>query len=192
VQNNSLGALRIARGARGRGEKMSKKYREKFGSKKPSKQQLRRYFQRPGAVDENGKIQYTTEQNHKLECDVNNIIKKYDKTGLILHVSKIEAKYGDMTGMDFQRMNNIVAEAKTSFNLLPAEIRKEFENSPEKLLTFMEDPENREKAIELGLIDADWTEDTDGLGEHVKEGENIKKSEVKETEGKNRANQAQN
>lgn len=39
----------------------------------------------------------------------------------------------------------------------------------------MEDPSNRDEAIELGLIDKNWTENTDGLGEHVPEGQNVKK-----------------
>jgi len=156
---------------------MSKKYLEEFGKKKISKSQMRIFCQRHGSVDENGNIQYTTEQHHKLECDVNNIIKKYDKTGLITHISKIEAKYGDLTGMDFKKMRDQVANATSMFEALPAEIRKEFENDPAKLITFMEDPGNRQRAIELGLIDKEWTEETDGLGEHVKEGENVKKGE---------------
>jgi len=169
---------------------MSKKYREKFGiadiddlskatgaSIEELRQALRKFHQRPGRVDENGEIEYTTEQDHKKECDVNEIIKKYDKRGVITHISKIEAKFGDMTGADFQAMQNQVILAKNMFNALPAEIRKEFDNNPSSLLEFMEDPNNRDRAIELGLIDAQWTPETDGLGEHVKEGENIKEGE---------------
>ena len=154
---------------------MSKIYLETFGKVKAKKADLRKFYQRPGKVDENGKIKYFTEQHHKLECDVNNIIKKYDRTGLINHISQIEAKYGDLTGLEFQKMQNIVAGAKSMFNELPVEVRKEFDNDPQKLITFMENPENRERAIELGLIDKEWTEETDGLGEHVALGGNVKK-----------------
>ena len=161
---------------------MSKVYEEKFGKKKVTQEQMRVFCQRPGAVDENGKIEYHTEQHHKKECDVNEIIKKYDKTGLITHISKFEAKYGDLSGAEFQLMQNKVATAKNMFNELPAEIRKEFDNDPAKLLSFMDDPENRDKAIELGLINEKWTEGTDGLGEHVKDGENVNKGEQKDTE----------
>ena len=155
---------------------MSKKYLEEFGKKKIGKNLMRNFCQRPGKVDENGNIQYTTEQHHKLECDINNIIKKYDRTGLITHVSKIEAKYGDLTGMDFKIMRDQVANATSMFEALPAEIRKEFDNDPAKLITFMEHPGNRERAIKLGLIDGEWTEETDGLGEHVPKGGNVKKT----------------
>lgn len=156
---------------------MSKLFREKFGSKKVNKEMMRQFCIRPGKVDEKGGIQYTTEQAHKRECDINEIIKKYDKTGLILHVSKIEAQFGDLTGRDFKTMNDKVANMKSQFELLPVEIKKEFEQSPAKLLEFMENPENRKRAIELGLIDAKWTEETDGLGEHVSEGGNVQKDE---------------
>ena len=51
-------------------------------------------------------------------------------------------------------------------------------NMEGELLHFMENPENRQEAIELGLINQAWTEETDGLGEHVKEGDNIKKEDI--------------
>lgn len=137
--------------------------------KKLTPLQFRKFLQRPGRVDSvTGARLYRTEQAHKKTCDINHIIKKYDKTGLINHVSKIEAKFGDMTGVDFQNMNNKVFEIKQMFAALPSEIRKEFSNSPTRLLSFMDDPNNRDKAIKLGLIRQEWTPETDGLGEHIK------------------------
>jgi len=162
---------------------MSKQYVETIGkaSAPTTSAEMRIHSSRPGKQDEEGNPIYFTEQHHKKECDVNLIIKKYDKTGLISHVSKFEGKFGDMTGIEFQTMQNKVANAKSMFNELPAEIRKEFNNNPKNLLEFMENPANRPKAIELGLIDSQWTEETDGLGEHVKEGENIKPPERVDT-----------
>lgn len=153
---------------------MSKKYCLETGEISPSTTTslMREYCQRPGRVDDDGNIIYTTEQHHKEMCDVNNIIKKYDKTGIIGHVSKFEAKFGDFTGLDFKDANDLVIEAKQSFSMLPSKIRKRFRNSPEEFLKFFEDPNNRDEAIQLGLIDKNWTPETDGLGEHVKEGEN--------------------
>jgi phage internal scaffolding protein len=135
--------------------------------------EMRTLVQQPGKMDKDGKPIYFTEQSHKKECDVNEIVKKYDKTGIISHVSKIEAKFGDMTGYDFKAMKDKVANAESMFQELPSTIRDEFDNDPAQLLTFMEDENNRDKAIELGLIRADWTPGTDGLGEHVPEGGNI-------------------
>lgn len=138
---------------------------------------MRILCQRPGKTDEFGKILYTTEQSHKDQCNINKIIRKYDNTGIISHVSKIEGKYGDMTGLELKSAMDMVIDAKNMFDKLPSEIRKRFRNSPEELIEFMEHPENREEAIELGLIDKNWTEETDGLGEHVLEGGNEKDEE---------------
>ena len=136
---------------------------------------MRLWCQRPGKHGDDGKPLYTTEQSHKKECDVNQIIKKYDKTGLIQHVSRFEAKYGDTRGVDFKAAMDLIAGAESSFETLPAKVRKRFKNSPKEMLDFMDDPKNREEAVKLGLIRNDWTEQTDGLGEHVKLGENIVK-----------------
>lgn len=136
---------------------------------------MRRWCQRPGKFGDDGKPMYLTEQSHKKECDVNLIVKKYDKTGLISHVSKFEAKYGNLGGADFKSAMDLIAGAKSSFESLPSNIRKKFRNSTEAFLSFMENPANRDEAINLGLIRSEWTESTDGLGEHVKLGENVRK-----------------
>lgn len=154
---------------------MSLAFKEKFGDKKVTKEQMRKWCQRPGKKDKAGNNVYVTEQAHKELCDVNNIIKKYDTQGVITHVSKMEAKFGDMTGMDFKSMMDQITDAQNMFNDLPSEIRNRFDNSPVKLLDFMDNPENRKEAIELGMIKEIWTPETDGLGEHVKLGENVEK-----------------
>lgn len=133
---------------------------------------MREWCQRPGKLDGDGNLIYRTEQAHKNQCDVNRIIEKFDKNGIITHVSKFEGKFGDFTGIEFQTMQQQVALAQNMFNELPPDIRAEFENNPRNLLTFMENPDNREKAIKMGLISERWTPETDGLGEHVKEGQN--------------------
>jgi len=159
---------------------MSKLWREKNNIEETSKTspEMRKYCQRPGRYLKSGKPAYFTEQNHTKECDVNYILKKYDQTGVITHVQKMEAKYGDMSGQDYKQMLDTVIDMQRQFDQMPSHIRKEFSNDPAKYLEFMENPDNRGKAIELGIIDPDWTIDTDGLGEHVKEGENKKSGEA--------------
>lgn len=133
--------------------------------------EMREFCKRPGRQHEDGSPLYFTEQHHKRECDVNEIIAKYDKTGLITHVKNFEAKFGDMTGIDFKTAHDLVISAQNSFDALPSEIRNRFQNSPEHLLRFMEDPNNRDEAIKLGLILESTPEHLDGLGEHVKDPE---------------------
>lgn len=148
---------------------MSKDYCEKHGieSEPTTSPEMRKHCQRPGKMDEEGNPIYFTEQNHKKECDINEIIKKYDRTGLIVHTQDLEAKFGDVTGVEFQKMQNIVAESKSKFEQFPVHIKKRFDNDVGKLLEFMEYEGNRDEAIELGLIKKDTPEKYDGLGEHV-------------------------
>lgn len=157
---------------------MSRALALKFGNKKLTKKEMRDWCKRPGKMDEDGNPIYFTEQHHKKECDVNEIIRKYDKTGLISHVSRFEGQFGDLTQMDFKEAQDLIINSKRMFDELPSKIRKRFDNDPGELLKFMENPDNRQEAIELGIIQKEWTEETDGLGEHVKVGENVKKEEV--------------
>lgn len=151
------------------GKKMSKDYREKTGIdiEATTTPEMREFCQRPGKKDEDGNLIYMTEQHFKDTCDVNKIIRKYDKTGLINHVNEVEAKYGDMTGLDYKAAMDLVVKIGQEFEQFPSHIRNRFRNSPEKYLEFMENPENREEAIKLGLVRADVLEELDGLGEHV-------------------------
>ena len=85
-------------------------------------------------------------------CDVNNIMARYRQTGLIDHVNKHEGRYGDFTDVtDFQSAMNLVASAQQSFALLPAEIRKQFDNDPAEFLGFVQNPKNQDKLVEMGL-----------------------------------------
>ena len=153
---------------------MSKEFCEKMGKTGliTRTEGMRKHCQRPGRHFEDGTISYTTEQAHKNETDINQILRKYDKTGLITHISKFEGSYGDHTGLEYKEALDLVINAQHSFEQLPATIKKYFGQSPENLLRFMEDENNRDEAIKLGLIDPKWTLETDGLGEHVLFGEN--------------------
>lgn len=154
---------------------MSRLYREKL--EKEKKVDMRKWCQRPGRRDKNGKPVYFTQQNHKRECDVNYIIAKYDKTGIISRVQQIEARYGDVTGADFRKAQDLVLNAQNMFDQLPADIKKRFDQNAGKLLEFMENEENRGEAIKLGLIKASTPEEKDGIGEHVKPDDYEKKDE---------------
>ena len=163
---------------------MSKAYREanNVEVKKITTAKMRKYCQRPGSVLKDGRPAYYTEQNHTKQCDVNEIIKKYDQHGLISHVNRLEAKYGDMTGKDYKESLDLVIKVKREFDELPSNIRKEFSNDPAEYLAFMENPENRDRAIELGLIEPTWAEELDGLGEHVDEEKQKQREKAAEAE----------
>lgn len=93
-----------------------------------------------------------TQQQFADQADINNIMKNYPQ----LHLTGTGAQTGvfaDLTNLpDFQAAHDIVMQATNDFMALPAELRKEFDNSPQKLVEFLRDEKNRDKAITLGLI----------------------------------------
>lgn len=93
-----------------------------------------------------------TKQAFKAECDINQIMARYQKTGVLDFAAKHEPQYADCTGADFQRGMEIIANAKSMFEDMPSKLRLRFENDPAKFLDFVQNPENREEARELGLL----------------------------------------
>lgn len=92
------------------------------------------------------------EQHHKNDVNINSIMAKFVRTGLLPQRGD-PGHYGDFTGVsDFQTCQNALVEARKAFMGLPSQIRKRFKNDPHKLLTFLEDPGNKEEAIKLGII----------------------------------------
>ena len=93
-----------------------------------------------------------TEQHHKQDCDINYILKKYDRTGLITHVNTATAQYGDYTEVnEYQESLNMVIAAQASFMELPSEIRKRFGNDPGSFFEFATNPENADEMVKMGL-----------------------------------------
>ncbi|AXL15312.1 internal scaffolding protein [Microviridae sp.] len=76
---------------------------------------------------------------------------KFQRTGLIKHINEHEPQYGDVSGDTFYDSMLIVARAKSMFEELPSTVRREFDNDPGKFLSFVENPENEGKLIEMGL-----------------------------------------
>lgn len=93
-----------------------------------------------------------TKQAFKAECDINTILKKYEKTGLVAHVSEANARYDDFSNCyDYQSSLNTVIEAQNAFDALPSAIRKRFANDPGLFMDFVHDPANLPEMIALGL-----------------------------------------
>lgn len=98
--------------------------------------------------------QTMAKQSFADECNINTIMLKYQKTGLIDHVQRMQGSYGDFTSVqDYQLSLNQVIEAQDAFDQLPATIRKRFANQPSELMAFLSDPANRDEAIKLGLVE---------------------------------------
>jgi phage internal scaffolding protein len=94
------------------------------------------------------------QQHFKDECDINNILRQFNVTGL-LPESPLSPRYGDFTGIsDYHSALNQVIAAEDEFMALPAQIRSRFDNDPAKLIDFLENPENKDEAIKLGLVNS--------------------------------------
>lgn len=113
-------------------------------------------FDRPDAksVDFSGDDGVSkTQQHFKKECDINSILKSFDRTGILSHVNNKTPLYGDYSEVpDYLTANMIVEESKRKFASLPAFIRERFDNDPAKLVQFVEDDSNYDEAVKLGII----------------------------------------
>lgn len=86
------------------------------------------------------------------ECDINNIMKRYQSTGEFQHLTSRQGRYADFSEIkDYQSMCDQVLYAEQAFMSLPAEIRSRFRNNPGELLQFVQDEKNYEEAVKLGL-----------------------------------------
>lgn len=93
-----------------------------------------------------------TKQEFKKQCDINTIMLKHQKTGVINHFNRYEGDYKDLSApVSFHEAMNIVIRAEDAFNSLPSTVRKKFSNDPQEFLDFVSDPSNIEEMRELGL-----------------------------------------
>ncbi len=91
-------------------------------------------------------------QSFKQECDINNIMRKFQKTGLVDHLNTHNGEYGNFIHTaDYHSSLNQILEAEEMFATIPSSIRKKFDNDPSLFLDFVQDPENIPEMIEMGL-----------------------------------------
>lgn len=103
-----------------------------------------------------------TEQSHANECDINQILSQYIKSGTFNAnlLEKHNKLYGDFTGHDFEEAQNLIAKAQSLFEELPAIVRKRFNNSPVQFLDFAGDENNMTEMVKMGLANAPKPEET--------------------------------
>lgn len=92
-------------------------------------------------------------QSMRDECDINRIMERWLKTGVLEHRNRYEGHYGDFLDVpaDYHQAANQVLAAQEMFLELPAKVRKRFGNDPGAFLEFVGDPENRSELEKLGL-----------------------------------------
>ena len=92
------------------------------------------------------------QQHFMKECDIREIIKRNDRTGIIEHVNRGVAQYADVSDVkDYKEALEMVTSSMESFMGLPSDIRKLFDNDPGEFFEFATNPANAEKMQEMGL-----------------------------------------
>ncbi len=91
------------------------------------------------------------QQQFKDDCNINTIMARFQKTGLVDHISNHQLEYGFATPMQYHESMNIITHADSMFNELPSNIRNKFNNNPQAFLEFVQDPKNAEEAQKLGI-----------------------------------------
>lgn len=98
-----------------------------------------------------------TRQEMKDECDINRILARAERQGILNQMFQFQETYGDQvadfTGIaTFHEAMNAITQAQQVFDGLPSRVRAQFMNDPGRLLDFLDDPANHSEAVELGLL----------------------------------------
>lgn len=97
------------------------------------------------------------QQHMRDECDINVIVERFGVTGKV-PVTQFEPSYGDFSGVgDYHTALNKINATMEQFMTLPAKVRAKFEHDPYQLVNFLMDEANRNEAVELGLINGEYT-----------------------------------
>ena len=98
-----------------------------------------------------------TQQQFKDEADINYIVSMYDSSGVMptFHGNGQPARpvFGDFASLpdNAQEMYNRMIEAKNNFDNLPLKVRKRFNYDPAAFLDFVDNPENLDELVAMGL-----------------------------------------
>ncbi len=95
-----------------------------------------------------------TDQSYKNSCDINMIMAQYEKTGLLPEsATNALARYVDnTTAIPLEQAYELIQDATALFMELPASIRRQMNDNPQNLETFLADPDNFDQLIKHGLI----------------------------------------
>ncbi len=96
-----------------------------------------------------------TKQASKDETDINWIMARFEKTGLLDHLNTHQGEYGDFIGFeDYHTSMNRIRDAEVAFATIPAKVRAHFNNDAAEFLRIAQDPDQHDLMVELGLARA--------------------------------------
>jgi len=83
-----------------------------------------------------------TKQAFKDETDINKILFRAQKAGVMSHLEKYQGSYGDFADYDFFEETMKMTKGREVFDALPSELRTEFNQSPAEFFDYVNDPAN--------------------------------------------------
>lgn len=93
-----------------------------------------------------------TVQSMAEDADLNVMMARFGVTGKMPENPRIPS-YGDFSDIrDYRSALEAVTNASDAFMALPATLRAQFDNDPQRLLEFVSDDRNHEAARQLGLL----------------------------------------
>lgn len=100
-----------------------------------------------------------TDQSQYKDTDINNIVKRYQVTGLLDSPGSVSfetLQYGDATLLpDYQTALDLVNNVQEEFSSMPSEIREKFGHDPMQLLEALQDPTKKTMLQDIGLLSRD-------------------------------------
>lgn len=97
-----------------------------------------------------------TKQSDAEAADINNIMARYERTGLLPEMMQSDPSFGDFSDAPtFQEAHAVVAHASSQFMALDGKVREMFQHDPAKMLQYVQDaqkdPEKKKELYRLGL-----------------------------------------
>jgi len=95
-----------------------------------------------------------TQQQFVEDCDINVLARRFGLVDQPVPVGAFDpGHYGDFSDVpDLRTALDLVNDARNKFMALPAKLRERFNNQPGRLWDFVNDPENADEAVRLGLL----------------------------------------
>lgn len=100
-----------------------------------------------------------TQEQFAEESEINNILRSHDRNGVIEHINRGNAIYGDFSNItDFSDALQQIKEAQNEFQEIPWQIREKFQNDAGQFFKFASNPDNIQELRELGLANPEQSE----------------------------------
>lgn len=116
-------------------------------------------YNRPPNVKSRNSLPSLTLQQFRDECDINNLVERYNRTGTFYNALDCAGRmvrmpqFGDFSDLgDFREQQQKILDIYDHFQTLPSKIRERFNNNPAFFVEFVGDEKNLDECVQLGLL----------------------------------------